>query len=71
MKTKEAKKLIGKLVKWNAHYCPKNGYGTYCGYVESVQGKNIEINGDWKWLPDLVNLHEINEGQIPVAPNSQ
>lgn len=54
MKTPEARKLIGKKVIWdqpNSSLTP-----TRTGIVEEVRSKNIMIDGDWKWLPDLVNL---------------
>lgn len=61
-KAAEARKLIGKLVAWDD--CLDYRRGTYCtrlGTIISVQGKNVEIGGDWKWLPNLVKLREATE----------
>lgn len=62
MKTSDAKQLIGKRVQWIRSGDPYRG--TYClgfGKVEEVAGKNILIDGEWKWLPDLKNLQCSND----------
>jgi hypothetical protein len=59
MKPKEAKKLIGLRVKWDVCVDPKRGYYRQeTGRIESVKGRNVQIDGDWKWLPDMINLKE-------------
>jgi len=58
MKTPEARKLIGKLVEWDTDsiLCPKRR-----GVVGEVCRKNIRIDGDWKWLPDIKELRVVEE----------
>jgi hypothetical protein len=48
---KELRKLIGSMVYWEdrgSRYDVQR-----CGIVEDVSGKNVLIDGDWKWRPDL------------------
>lgn len=54
MKAAEARALIGKGVV----ECDVDSgiWPIRCGEVEEVKGKNILINGEWRWLPDLKNL---------------
>lgn len=60
MKVSEAKKLIGKRVMWKEHYDAARGtYFERTGIIDDVHGRNILIDGDWKWLPELHGLKEI------------
>lgn len=46
--------LIGKKVSWVDNYDPDRGVGiTRSGVCTDAQGKNIWIDDDPKWLPDL------------------
>lgn len=51
---KEAKKLIGKEVRWQRKSSPLVSKGI----VLDVQGQNIQIDfygmHDWLWLPDIL-----------------
>lgn len=60
MKAAEARKLIGKQVEWDDILDPNYPEGTVVrtGWCTAVKGKNIEIDGGWKWLPNLKNLRE-------------
>ena len=60
MKVAEARKLIGKPVSfrnlkaWDSERWRK-------GIVEEVRNRNIQIQGDWLWLPDLI-IKEVEVG---------
>ena len=54
MNAPEARKLIGKQVIRDRPNSAMFPHGQ--GIVEEVRAKNILINGNWEWLPDLVNL---------------
>ncbi|MEB3169132.1 MAG: hypothetical protein VKK97_10430 [Synechococcaceae cyanobacterium] len=53
MKAAEIRKLIGKSVKYRnlKGWCPERWHE---GIVEEVAYKNVCIQGDWLWLPDLI-----------------
>jgi hypothetical protein len=53
VKTGEARKLIGKPVRYRnlKGWCPERWEE---GIVELVAYKNICIQGNWLWLPDLI-----------------
>ncbi len=59
----EAKKLIGKRVEYlRQSDIDKSGRGYYfprVGRVESATGRNIEIDGDWVSLSELVEMREV------------
>ena len=59
MKAAEARKFIDTFVKYHTNYCPKHGWGVYYGTVEVIQGKNVLINNDWKWLPDILKMEKV------------
>ncbi len=59
MKAHELKNLVGKKVKWR--YSVNNARGSYLeatGTVTGTKGRNIEIDGEWMWAPDLNHLEE-------------
>lgn len=59
MKTTEKglRKLIGKKVEWEyAHDRQRGTCFVRQGYVQAVKGKNICIDDDWLWGPELSNL---------------
>jgi len=58
MKTPAARKLIGKLVEWDVDSIiqPKRR-----GVVKEVTHKNVCINGNWFWLPDIKELRIVEE----------
>jgi ribosomal protein L35AE/L33A len=53
MTTKEARKLIGKPVMYRDTKGPSSAYWNE-GTIQDVQGKNLKIQGNWLWLPDLI-----------------
>lgn len=53
-KSSQAKEEIGNRVWWDDIDSRWNF--TRSGFIEDVKGKNILIDGDWKWLPKLRNL---------------
>ena len=57
MKVSEAKKLIGKRIMWRECFGYR-GDIIRSGVLEEVQGRNVVIDGDWKWLPDLTGAEE-------------
>lgn len=62
LKPKEAKKLIGKRVKWVEAYDANRGVGIQrSGVILEVAGKNVRTESDWKWLPDMYFLEEVKE----------
>ena len=63
MTPKQAKALIGRRVIWDVVIDPHrlNGIRERTGTIEDVRGKNVMIDGDWKWLPDLSNLREVTQ----------
>lgn len=74
MKAKEIQALlapmIGKRIQWES--------GRHCsiatGTLEAVRGKNLLIDGDWKWFPTLHNLKEADKFPAftpPQAPHTR
>ena len=62
MKTSELKKLIGKRIRWKANYDPNRGsYSPRSGILEEVQGRNLKVDNDWRWLPDMMDIEEVKE----------
>lgn len=57
LKAAEAKALIGKRVKWSVVVDRYRGYERrYEGIVNEVSGRNIRIDDEWRWLPDIPSL---------------
>lgn len=62
LSSKEAKKLVGKKVKWIEHYDFNRSNGIQKqGIILEVLGRNVKIENDWKWLPDMYFLEEDKE----------
>lgn len=62
LKSKEAKKLIGKKVRWVEAWDAHGGVGIpRSGVLLEVKGKNVRFESDWKWLPDMYFLEEVKE----------
>jgi hypothetical protein len=49
---KQRRALIGKRIEWNTGGFVMKRSGT----VTAVEGKNMLIDGDWKWAPDMLNV---------------
>jgi len=59
---KERRALIGKKVEWeygHDHY--RGTYNVRSGIVEASEGRNLLVDGDWMWYPDMKNLKEVDE----------
>ena len=56
------KELLGKKIRWERTLDTNRGtYTEHTGTVTDVQGKNLLIDGDWKWLPHLENVTIVTE----------
>ncbi|PWC69080.1 hypothetical protein TSH7_01135 [Azospirillum sp. TSH7] len=58
----EAKKLMGKLVRYLRSNDVDRRRGYFfprCGEVVGVNGRNVMIDGDWVYLPDLYEMVEV------------
>lgn len=56
---KAVRAYINKTVYWDDD---SGRYSiTRMGILEDVKGRNLLINGDWKWRPDLTNLRTTYE----------
>jgi len=53
---KEAKTVIGQIVFWDEPDSPRFFGREFSGKLIDIAGKNLLINGDWKWRPNLKNL---------------
>lgn len=51
---KEARAAIGKVVAWEEH--SSRYIFERVGVIEDVKGRNLCIEGDWRWMADLKNL---------------
>ena len=52
-----AKDLVGKRIRWEETLCRHRGtYREHVGTVTDARGRNVEVDGEWKWLPDMENL---------------
>ena len=51
---KEARAAIGQRVWWDD--VGKRYIFVRSGTLTGVKDKNVEIDGDWKWRPNLTNL---------------
>lgn len=58
-----ARKLIGKRVRYlRRGDIDRSGRGYYSpqeGVINGVEGRNILLNTDWKWRPDIVEMVEL------------
>jgi hypothetical protein len=50
MKAPEARKLIGKAVSYRHAL---SSFPPRVGIVEDVRGRNVRIDSNWLWLPDV------------------
>lgn len=52
---------IGKRVYWDERDSARYYGRELSGILEDAAGKNIMINGDWKWKPNLLNLRDTSK----------
>ena len=50
MKVSEVRKLIGKAVSYRNRF---SSFPPQVGIIDEVRGRNVLINSDWLWLPDI------------------
>lgn len=53
----ELRKYVGKTLEWE--YAHDKHRGTCLvrkGTLEEVKARNLLIDGEWRWWPDLINL---------------
>lgn len=58
-RVKARRSTIGRRIEWNV----SGWIGKRSGIVEAVDHKNVLIDGDWHWAPDMLNVR--------VTPNSE
>ncbi|WP_019583845.1 hypothetical protein [Thioalkalivibrio sp. ALE16] len=59
MKVSELRALIGKRVSWRYAIDPYRGtYRVGSGILQDFRGKNVLIDDDWLWLPNLKSFGE-------------
>lgn len=60
--------LLGSQVQWDK-LDPYTGavLSSYSGLLRDVVGRNVKIDQDWHWLPDLRNLRTLASNS-PIAP---
>lgn len=53
-KASQLKKFIGKRIEWN-HSFDRHRGTCLCdeGVVNEVHGRNVKIDGEWRWFPDM------------------
>jgi hypothetical protein len=68
--TLQAASLIGKRIRWEVTL--DRNRGTYVerhGNVDDAKGRNLLVDGNWCWLPDLENVTVLGPAEpIQVAP---
>lgn len=65
MKASELRKLIGQRVAWDD--IGTRWHFVRVGVLEGVSGRNVIVNGDWKWAPGLKNLRLATEKDLEDA----
>ena len=60
---KEARAAIGKQVAWDDPYLIRLSKGM----LEDAEGKNLLIDGDWKWRSRLSGLHVVEQPDCEAA----
>lgn len=63
MKVAELRKLIGKRVEWE--YAHDHNRGTYLvrdGILTEVKGRNVWVDDEPYWIPDLKNFRAVTIG---------
>lgn len=55
---KDRRALVGKKIEFT--YCWRAFFEM--GTVLEVRGKNINIDGDWRWAPNMHNVKEVLPG---------
>ena len=67
MSRRSYKDLIGKRIEWEyAHDHNRGSYFVRKGFVEDVKGRNMWVDGDVMWGPDLNNIRVLGDKQEDV-----
>lgn len=53
---KDARLALGQVVYWDERGSRRYKGAVRSGVLTEVLGRNLCINGDWKWRTDLTNL---------------
>ena len=54
---KDVKKWVGKEIEWDIMTDIHRGvYKTKDGMLEEVRGRNLLVDGEWRWFPDMRNV---------------
>jgi hypothetical protein len=54
--SKILKENIGNVIEWESHHDARRGTCSLNrGVITDVQGKNVSLDGDWRWFPDFIN----------------
>jgi hypothetical protein len=57
VKPSQLKPWIGKRIQWLAYYDSNRGSGVpRSGILDAVKGRNVMVDGDWKWLPTMIDI---------------
>ncbi len=64
MKTSDLKPMLGKFITYKMPSGDGIGYIRY-GWVDEVQGRNVDINGDWIWGPDIIKASIVDPQPEP------
>lgn len=64
MKVAELRKWIGKRIEWDEKPDSAGWYRTRNGILDDVKGRNVMVNDNWQWLPDMrkLRLHPSEKG---------
>jgi hypothetical protein len=63
MKASDAKPFIGKTVRyWHKRDTSRARYGQ----VVSTAGRNIQLEHDWLWAPDILRMELVESEQEPA-----
>ena len=58
---KDIRACIGRRVFWDERDTARYYGSELSGILTRVEGRNLEINGDWKWKSNLLNLRDTSK----------
>jgi hypothetical protein len=61
MKIPELRKLIGKDIEWDDRPDPRGWYRTHWGRLTDVKSRNVLVDNNWYWLPQMRNIRLRND----------
>jgi hypothetical protein len=54
---KQRRRLVGHVIEWT----PRGALLPRRRKVRAVEGRNIDVDGDWQWVPAMHNVHLIEQ----------